>query len=280
MKLFNKITIIGVGLIGGSIGLAVKNKKLAKQVTGFFRRKQSAQKAIRNKIVDCASFDLTQAVKDTDLVILATPVEAIKNISRRVVNSMKPGAILIDVGSTKKEIVGLLGKLAEKRDICFVGTHPLAGSEKSGLAFAKKNLFIQAICFITPDKGTNKEAILKIERFWKQLGAKVVLINPAIHDHILAQVSHLPHMIAFALINSVPDNHLKFSGSGLQDTTRLASSPADIWRDIALSNRKEILLSIKNFKENLIYLEGLINRKESRKLTHYFTKAKNRRDNL
>lgn len=280
MKLFNKVTIIGVGLIGGSMGLAIKKKRISSKVIGFFRKEKSAKLAKRIQMVDVAAFNLIQAVKDADLVILATPVEVIKSIAGKVIGVMKPGSILIDVGSTKKEIVQTLEKLTSQKKISFVGCHPLAGSEKSGLLFAKPDLFENSICFLIAKKGSKNLAVSKIKKFWEILGARVVITDAASHDRIVANVSHLSHIVSFALIDCVNDNLLRFSGPGLRDSTRLASSDAIMWRDIALSNKKEILAALKRFKVSLNLIENLISKKEAKALEKFLLKAKNRRDNL
>jgi prephenate dehydrogenase len=278
--IFEKVAIIGVGLLGASLALVVKKKGIARSVIGFFRKEKSAILAKRLRIVDVACFDCLETAKGADLVVLATPAEAIKKIALKVIKAMKPGAVLMDVGSTKKEIVETIEVAASRKRINFIGVHPLAGSEKSGLMFARADLFVKAICFITPGKKTDKNVLIKLQNLWKQLGAKVCVINPAIHDHIVALVSHLPHMVSFALMNSIPPDYLRFSGSGLKDCTRLASSQSEIWRDICSTNRKEILASIKRFKIQLKTLEDLLSRKDWEALEKFFLKAKLIRDNL
>ncbi len=278
--IFGKVAIIGVGLLGASFALAVKKRGLAKVIVGFFRKRKSALAAKRLGMVDVVYFDCLKAAKTADLVVLATPAESIKEIALKVIKVMKPGAVLIDVGSTKKEIVETIEIAASRKRINFIGVHPLAGSEKSGLIFAKADLFVKAICFITPGKKTDKKTLVKLQDFWKRLGAKVCVINPAIHDHIVSLVSHLPHMVSFALIKSISPDYLRFSGSGLKDCTRLASSNPEIWRDICSTNRKEILASIKRFKIQLKTLEGLLKRKDWDALEKFFLKAKLIRDNL
>lgn len=278
--IFDNVAIIGVGLLGASIALAVKKRGLARRITGFFRKRESAFSAKRLGIVDAACFDCLEAVEGADLVVIATPAESIKTIALKVIKAMKPEAVLIDVGSTKKEIVETLEAAASRKRINFVGVHPLAGSEKSGMMFAKADLFLNAACFITPGKKPDKKILVKLQNFWRLLGAKVCVINPAIHDHIVALVSHLPHMVSFALIKSIPADYLRFSGSGLKDCTRLASSTPEIWRDICSTNRKEILASIKRFNIQLKALEELLNRKDWKALEKFFLKAKLIRDNL
>lgn len=280
MKLFNKVTIIGVGLIGGSMGLAIKRKRMASKVIGFFRKEKSANLAKRIRMVDIATFSLNQAVKDADLVILATPVETIKHIAKKIIDAMKPGSILIDVGSTKKEIVQTLEKLTFKKKISFVGCHPLAGSEKSGLQFARSNLFENSICFLTPINKNKNLALTKIKKFWINLGAEVVIVDAINHDKIVANISHLAHIVSFALIDCINNNYLRFAGTGLRDCTRLASSESAMWRDIALSNRTQILAALKRFRASLNSLENLIRKNEARALRKFLLKAKSKRDNL
>lgn len=278
--IFNKVSIIGVGLLGGSIGLCLKREKIASRVTGFFRKRESAKKAKALHIVDQVTFDIFQAVKDADLVILATPVSVIKQIAPKIVKGMKKGAFLMDVGSTKKEIVDCVEKAATKAGVYFVGVHPLAGSEKSGLIFSRKDLFEGTVCFITPGRLTHKLVLSRVKEFWQALGSKVFVVNPKLHDHIVALVSHLPHMVSFALMRSVPEQFLAFSGSGLRDCTRLASSESEIWRDICSSNSKEISAALRRFKQYLSNLEKLINKKDWQSLQKFLLKAKLIRDNL
>lgn len=278
--MFKRVAIIGVGLIGGSLGLSLKRKRLAGEVIGFFRKKRSARLALKSGIVDQAVFNLKNAVKDADLVILATPVGVIKSIAPTVITQMQRRAFLMDVGSTKQEVMRSIEGLISSRKIEFIGTHPLAGSEKSGLLFAQADLFHNSVCFVVPSRYTSPQALAKAQRFWRVLGAKTILIDALTHDRIVATVSHLPHIISFALMNCLPADLLHFAGSGLKDATRLASSESRMWTDICLSNKNEILRSLKRFKTSLTRLESLIRQKSPRLLQRYFLQAKVRRDNL
>lgn len=277
---FARIAIIGVGLIGGSIGLAAKKRKIAGQVIGFFRKRKSASLAKKLGIIDKAAYNFKDAVGNADLVILATPVEIIKNVAAKVINSMKPGSILIDVGSSKLEILDSIERLLLNRDISFIGTHPLAGSERQGLSFSRADLFDKSICFLTPGKNLKAAAMFKTKKFWQLLGADVFILNASIHDRIVAEISHMPHMISFALMDCIRDKYLPFSGTGLRDCTRLASSSPTIWRDICLSNRREILQAISRFKQSLTHLEKLLIGKDAKSLQQYLRKAKKKRDSL
>jgi prephenate dehydrogenase len=279
-KMFKNVAIIGVGLIGGSLGLAMRRSHIATKVIGFFRKKKSARLAKKLGIVDKVCFDLSSAVRDADLVILAAPVEVIKSLGRHIAGKVKRTAIVMDVGSTKKEIIEALDKPFTRRGVSFIGTHPLAGSEKSGLRFANPKLFQGSLCFIIKTKQTDKRALAKIKSLWSELGAKIIISDAFSHDCIVAAVSHLPHMVSFALMNSLPVKYLQFSGSGLRDCTRLASSESAMWEDICLSNRAQILKALKRFKSSVMLLERLIAQNKRNALHHYFLQAKQRRDNL
>ncbi|MFH1202169.1 MAG: prephenate dehydrogenase/arogenate dehydrogenase family protein [Candidatus Omnitrophota bacterium] len=277
MKLFNKVAIIGVGLIGGSLGLALRKKGLAKEVVGFFRRKKTLAAAKNKRLVTKATMSLKEAVLDADLIILATPVETIIKMIPRIKKLARNDAIVIDVGSTKSKIV----KECEKRlrdKLNFIGCHPLAGSQMSGPQAADSMIFKNSICIITTTKKTDKVALAKIERLWQALGVKPKTLSPARHDKILAFTSHLAHIIAFSLVDSIPHKYLGFIGSGFRDTTRLASSNPVLWRDICLSNRREILEAISEFQDSLAKFKAYISKKKFKRLEHDFSKAKKRRD--
>jgi prephenate dehydrogenase len=275
LALFKKVGIVGVGLIGGSLGLAIKKYKVAKEVIGIVRRKKTAQQAIRRKVVDIASRNLN-LLKDADLVILATPVCKIKEIAPSVSKVVKGECILTDVGSTKKEIVLKLEKLFPN----YIGSHPLAGSQNAGLNFADADIFKSSLCIITPTRKTPPEVIRKITVFWNKIGAKVSLLSPSLHDKILSYTSHLPHMVAFALMELIPSNYLNYSATGLRDTTRIALSSPELWRDIFISNRKEILTSLREFGNKLYTLENLLSQRDVKSLYLFLKKAQRKRSKL
>lgn len=236
MKKFGKITIIGVGLIGGSIGLAVKKRRLAKEVVGVFRRPSTLKKALRYGAIDKGTMSIQEGVKDADLVILATPVSFIPRIAREVAKYTRKDAIITDVGSTKKWIVSKIETMG-----LFVGTHPMAGSEHAGVEFARKDLFEDSPCIVTKTDRTDKKALVKIVNFWKALGAKVMIMSPAEHDRSVSAISHLPHIVAFSLAGAVRVKDLKYAAEGFKDTTRVALSDPNLWADIFMSNKREIL---------------------------------------
>ncbi len=279
MKLFNKVAIIGTGLVGGSLGLELRRRRLAGYVVGVCRHKSSLLKAKKMGAIDNGTLDIKEAVRDADLVILATPVNEFLVLARSIAPVLKKKAIITDVGSTKKSTVGSLEKIFGRRNH-FVGAHPIAGSEKKGIAEARRGLFDNAVCVITRTKNTDVFALKKILRLWKELGSRTIVMEPVRHDRILAAVSHLPHIVANALILSIDNKCLPFGAGGLRDTTRIASSDPRIWRDIFLTNRKEVLFAVDKFKNQLNDLSRAVKAGNGKLLFSLLDKAKNKRDLL
>jgi prephenate dehydrogenase len=273
--LFKRIGIVGIGLMGGSLGLAIKKYEVAEEVIGIVRRKKTIKEALKRKVVDIATRDI-KLLKDVDLVILATPVCTIKEISPIISKVIKDDCILTDVGSTKKEIVLKLEKLFNN----YIGSHPLTGSQNAGVGFADANIFKGSLCILTPTEKTPIWIIKKMSRFWKAIGAKVDLLSPSLHDKILAYTSHLPHLIAFGLIDFIPSKYLHYSASGLKDTTRIALSLPELWRDIFISNRNEILDSLKGFEDKLRSLEAILSKRDIKSLYLFLKKAQRKRIKL
>ena len=279
MRRFDKITIVGVGLIGGSIGLAIKNKKLAHQVVGVGHRQNSINRAIKLKTIDRGTLNLREGVKDADIVILATPVLTIPKLAKKIKNFLKTGCVVTDVGSVKSYVVKELGKVLP-RGVHFVGGHPMAGSEKRGVEKARNDLFKDSICILTKTEKTNVKSLKIIKALWLALGAKVVILPPGLHDRIVSEISHLPHMVAFSILNSIDKRSLAFASSGFYDATRIASSDTRIWKDIAISNKAEIAKSISKFKESISLLEKAVRKQDSKKLLRIFRDAKKKREML
>ncbi|MFH1640536.1 MAG: prephenate dehydrogenase [Candidatus Omnitrophota bacterium] len=272
MKLFKKVAIVGTGLIGGSIGLALKKKKLADSVVGISRRKKNLLLAKKRGIIDSGSKSL-DIVKGADLVILATPVDKIIKFAPAISRIAGKECIVTDVGSTKKEIVLAMERFFPN----YLGSHPLAGSEKCGAINAQPDLFNDTLCILTPTKKTRKDVSVKLERFWNALGARVIFLSAENHDRVLSFVSHLPHAVAFSLIESMPKQYLKFSPQSLKDTTRIAASDSELWADIFLSNRKNILKAIALLENNLSMLKQAINKKEKGLLIRILKEAQIKR---
>lgn len=275
MRLFNKAAIVGVGLIGGSMALAIKRKKLANQVIGVSRHKKTLLRAKKRRAIDKGSQDIG-IVKDADLVILATPVNTILNLAPIISKIIRPDCIVSDVGSTKQKIVSQLDKIFPR----YVGSHPLAGSEKRGMINAHPDIFKGSLCILTPTKNTDRGALEKIRRLWRQLGAEVFSLTPAIHDKILSFVSHLPHIVAFSLIDIIPKQYLEFASTGLKDATRIAASDSQLWLDIFLSNRKNMLKTLALFQRNLYRIKKAINKKDKKSLNTILKRAKSKREIL
>ena len=275
MKIFNKVAIVGVGLIGGSLGLSIKKKKLANIVIGVSRHKSSLVEAVRKRAIDYGSQSLS-IIKGADLVILATPVNMIMDLAPQLAKIISKECVVIDVGSTKGKIVFKLGKVFPN----YVGTHPLAGSEMRGIRNADENLFKGSLCILTPNGTTSKKILGRVRKLWIGAGARTINIAAATHDKILAFVSHLPHAAAFALMNSIPSVFLSFASSGLKDTTRISASEPELWVDIFLSNDKFILGALGLLEDNLRQIKFAIKNKDRKLLLKILQKAKAKRVKL
>ncbi len=275
MKIFAKAVIVGTGLIGGSIGLMLKKKKLCRRVVGVSLHKESLAAAKKIGAVDIGSLSL-EVVRGADLVILAMPVSAIINLAPKISGFAGKDCLVFDVGSTKAGIVNKLSGLFPH----FVGTHPLAGSEKRGIKHALPDLFHNSLCIITPAKNTDQAAVSKVIKLWRILGAKTLLMNPAEHDRVLGFISHLPHLAAFSLINSIPDAYLKLSPASLKETTRIAASDSELWADIILDNKANILKTIGIFQTSLNGIKTAVAENNRRKLAGIFLKARKKRESF
>jgi prephenate dehydrogenase len=277
--IFNRITIIGLGLIGGSLALAIKEKKLAKEIVGISRKKSTIDRAIKNKIVDSVTLDLKDGVRDSDLVIIAAPVLKIIDIAKRIAPFLKKGAVLTDAGSTKDHIVKSMEK-NEFKGVDFVGSHPIAGSEKSGIKYANKDLFKGTCCVLTKTKKTNPETVSRLKKLWTGLGMKVVVMSPEAHDKILSQISHMPHAVSASLVNSARKSGLKFTAGGFKDTTRIASGEPELWKDIFLTNRSNLIKDIEILKKELSGMQTALKNNNGAYLLKRLNNAKVIRDFL
>jgi prephenate dehydrogenase len=282
--LFKKITIIGIGLLGGSIGLAVKRRKLARQIAGFVRRRASLKDCERAGAVDFATTDLLAAVWDADLVILCIPLAQMRSRVRAMLPALKRGAIVTDVGSVKASVVRELESLIQKSGARFVGSHPMAGAEKTGVAAARTDLFEKTVCVVTPTKKTNRAALKTVEQFWKAVGSRVLVLKPEIHDALVSRSSHLPHVVAATLASHVlnpahPKSQAALCANGFRDTTRIASGSPEMWRDIALANRKNLGRSLDAFIADLRKFQRLVKKGNAKAIANFFETAKKRRDN-
>ncbi len=277
--LFRKVAILGTGLIGGSIGLAIKKHKLASVVVGTSRQEASIKAAIDMGAIDEGTTDIRKAIAGSDLVILASPVKVIIENIRDISKNLRRGCIVTDVGSVKSAIVDA----AEKHfppHVLFVGSHPMAGLEKSGVANAKADLLKGAVCIMTPTPKTNRLAKDKVKHFWACLGMEVRTMDPGQHDEILAYISHLPHLAAFSLMRVVPEDFLPHASAGLRDTTRIAGSSPKMWTDICLSNYRPVLKALDETVKNLSEMRKAIVDKDEQALLTYFNQARAKREAL
>ncbi len=277
--MFEKIAIIGVGLIGGSIGLAVRKNRLAAKVIGIGRRKVSIDRAIRRSAIDAGTLNLKQGIKGADLIIIATPVDKVEVKIAEVAKHAKEGVIVIDVNSTKQRIVSSAERCLPK-DMFFVGTHPIAGSEQAGVFSSDAELFKGSICIITPTLRTDKKVLEKIKSLWKNIGAEVRIMSPKLHDDTVAAISHLPHILAYALCNTVSSKELKMAGTGFKDATRIARSNPRMWEEIFIQNQKSLLKSVTVFQKNLNAFKDDIIKNRRTSLSKRLILAKRKRDVL
>lgn len=253
---FNKVTIIGVGLIGGSLAKVLKAKNLVGRITGTGRSRQTLDLALELGVIDQADQDAKNAVQDADLVVLASPVGIFETIAREIAPHLKKGAILTDVGSVKGRLVTLIEDHIPP-GVHFVPAHPIAGKEKFGVAEAAEALFQGAKCILTPTKKTDPKAFDVVRELWTAAGATVIVMDPDLHDKVFAAISHMPHVAAYAMMSAVAalntgtEDYLSFSGAGFKDFTRIAASSPEIWKDICLMNRDNIVQMIDRYQSAL-----------------------------
>jgi prephenate dehydrogenase len=280
---FRKITIVGVGLLGGSLGLALKKRGLANQVAGYVRRAGSIAECKKARAVDVCTRDLHEAVADADLIVLCTPLAQMLPLIKEMRPAIKRGAIITDVGSVKATVVKALESLVAKSGAHFVGSHPMAGAEKTGVAAARAELFTNAACVVTPTRRSHQPAVKRLEEFWNAVGARVLRLTPELHDELVSRSSHLPHVAAATLANLVLDpKHPKaqplLCANGFRDSTRIASGSPEMWRDIAMANRKNLGKALEVYIRDLKKFQSLLKKGDARAAKKFFQSGKQRRD--
>jgi len=280
---WNSISIIGVGLLGGSLALAIRRRQVAARVVACVRSEGSLVQCKKLQIGDLITQDLKEAVQGAELVILCTPLSQMPGVTTRMLPFLKSGAILTDVGSVKGSVVRELEPLARQAGAEFVGSHPMAGSEKSGATAARADLFERAVCLVTPGRYSSPEATAKVEDFWKSLGGCPLRLSPEAHDDLVSRSSHLPHVVAAELANYVlspvhPKEQALVCANGFRDTTRIASGSAEMWRDIVLANRQNLSRVLGVFIEDLQEFQFALERQDVKAIEEFFAKAKQRRD--
>ena len=273
---WNRVAIVGVGLIGGSIGLALRQRNLAKDVIGIGRRRASLSKAQRRGAITSATTDLAAGVAEADLVVVCTPIDTIVDQVQATSLACGEKTLITDAGSTKAEIVASLAKLPGQGH--FVGSHPMAGSEQSGPEHADASLFVGRNVIVTPARTTNSQAKTSISAFWRSLGAEVLDMSPAEHDRRVAEISHLPHLVAAALAAATTDQSLPLASSGWLDTTRVAAGDPELWSQILSGNERHVLKSLDRFEKLAASLRIALEKGDTKRLMTILRKAKQKRD--
>ncbi len=274
---------MGVGLLGGSLGRALRRQGLAGEVAGYVRREVTIREAVEAKAVDWADCNLAKVVGGADLVVLCTPVAQMALLVSDLVPSLALGALVTDVGSVKGAIVAAAEDPIGRARARFVGSHPMAGSERTGVSASREDLFAGAVCVVTPTPVSDPGAVAEVGELWRSVGARVLTMSPERHDELVARSSHLPHLVASSLASYIlasghPPEQAQLCASGFRDTTRVASGSPEMWRDIALANRESILAALDGFGAVVAELRGAIEDADAAGLERILSQAKERRD--
>ncbi len=281
----DKLVVVGVGLIGGSLALALKEAGAVGQVVGVGRGLPNLETALKLGVVDSFTQDLADGVADADVVFLATPVQSLGAVAKQAMPHLKPGAIITDGGSVKQAVIDAIEPHL-RDDVHFVPGHPIAGTENSGAEAAFPTLYRDRRCILTPTERTAEDALEFIHRMWQLVGSQVVIMEVEKHDRVLAAISHLPHMVAYALVNAVGaydryDEHLlEYSAGGFRDFTRIASSDPTMWRDIALTNRDALVEMMGQFESFFAELKEDVASGSDERLFEFFRCSKQSRDEI
>ncbi|HEX9685925.1 MAG TPA: prephenate dehydrogenase/arogenate dehydrogenase family protein [Burkholderiales bacterium] len=278
-----KLVVIGVGLIGGSFALALKRARAVRRVVGVGRTRGNLADALRLKVIDEASREPARAVRDADLVLLATPVGQMPAVMSAIAPHLPARAVITDAGSTKRDVIACAQRFLGAHLARFVPAHPVAGTELSGAAAAVPGLFRGRNVILTPQAGTAAGAVALVRRAWEACGARVVRLDAGAHDEILAAVSHLPHVIAFALVNLLagrrnPAQLFGLSAGGLRDTVRIAGSSPEMWADICVANREALLAALEGYENELEQTRAAIERADAQELRLLFARARAARE--
>jgi len=278
--MFKKVCIIGCGLIGSSLARAIKKHNLSEKIVSSNRSEIVNKKVLELKIVNDSSSDTQKMAKDSDLIIIATPLSSYENVILKIKNSLKNGMILTDVGSVKERVINLVEKAIPK-DVSWIPSHPIAGTEESGPEAGFSELFKNRWCILTPSKKAKEKDINTLKSFWKKIGSKVDIMDAKQHDYILSITSHIPHLMAYNIVNTSINIQeekqsaiIKYSAGGLRDFTRIAASNPIMWRDIFIQNKINTLKEIEKFIANLEDLKNAIENEDGKKLEEIFLKTK------
>ncbi len=278
--MFGNVAIIGLGFMGGSFALAIKHKNLCKHVVGIDISRKSIEEGLKLGIVDEGDTNINMLKgRSQDLIVISSPVGTFIDIALKIAPILSKDTIITDLGSVKGNLVYEMEKILGNK---FVGGHPIAGTEKSGVTYSVTNLFDNKKFIITPTENTNKEAIELVKKLWERIGSKVEIMDPFVHDYVFGVVSHLPHAVAFSLIDVIDKlsediDLFQYPGGGFKDFTRIAASNPTMWRDIFIKNKLNILKSIDSYIASLSYLRMLIDQEKEEKLLLYLKKLRNKR---
>ena len=281
--MIQRLAVVGVGLLGGSVAKAARARNLAREIIGIGRDAGRLRPALADGSLDEATTDLAAGVGGADLVVLATPVQTLERLLPAVWQAAASEALITDVGSTKASIVAAAERLVAARPLAFVGSHPMAGSEQSGYAVARADLFQGATVIVTPTEFTEPRAVKSVTVFWEALGAHVAALDPRTHDRVVSAISHLPHLVAYALVEAagrVEPSALDFAARGFKDTTRIAASDPDVWREIFLANRAALREGLSAFRTVLDEVERLVEAGDEPRLRSWLAAVKARRENV
>jgi prephenate dehydrogenase len=281
--LCRKLTLIGVGLIGGSLGMAAKQRGLAGVVFGYVRRRERVRECLRAGAAEHVTMDLAEAVVDADLIVLCTPVGQMRLLVERFLPHIAPDAVVTDVGSVKDGLVQDLETMIRRTGARFVGSHPMAGSEKTGVTNARPDLFEDTVCVVTPTGKTSALALRRVKALWQRVGAHTITMPPGIHDDLVARSSHLPHILAGQLVNFVLGagrgrQQAELCANGFRDTTRVASGSPEMWRDILVANRRRLARVVAEYIASLKKLRAALLKSDQTEIERFLTLAKKRRD--
>lgn len=281
-SLLNKLVIFGVGLIGGSFALALKRAGAVRHVVGFGRSKANLRFALKRGVIDEIGTSLSRALHDADVVLLAMPVGRMQPVMKRIAPHLSAHTIVTDAGSTKQDVVASARKNFSKHLKNFVPAHPIAGAELSGVRAATADLFQSRNLVITPLKETDKKALKRVKDAWLVCGAKISEMTPRRHDEVFAAVSHLPHLLAYGLVNVIVGKPnakelFKYAAGGFRDFTRIAGSSPEMWRDIALANRKILLKELADYQKQLKQVATLLQKGDGKALERILIRARNAR---
>ena len=278
--MFNKLLIIGCGLVGSSVLRAVSNKKLSKKIFVYEKSKKNISKIKKLKISCSILTSLKKNISNIDFVIICTPMSEYEKIIPKLNLYLSTKSIITDVGSTKNNVLNLINKKLRKK-LNWISSHPIAGSEVSGPEYGNKNLFLNKWCILIRSRNTKLKQFVILKRFWKKLGSQVIVMNPTNHDKIFSVTSHLPHLIAYNLIKTAKDSEkiqknslIKYSAGGLRDFSRIAASSEIMWRDIFFSNKKNMVSAINLFIKNLNLFKKNIERKDNKQLVKKLINSK------